>query len=377
MILKNVTFYNELFELEAGDIKIENGKIAEIGIIDMAGENCEGLIAMPGFIDIHIHGRAGADASDGTAEAIEVMADSLAKAGVTSFCPTTMTLPVEKLQNLGEIIGTFAENQKSGAKVLGINFEGPFISKEKKGAQNEAFIKAGNIEDFEKIYTSSHGLMKLMTVAPEAFPSDDFIKTASKKCSVSIGHSAANAKECQRAVDCGANHATHLYNAMTPMAHREAGIVGTVLDNEGVMCELICDGAHVSPAVLRNTFKILGENRGIVISDSMRAAGLGEGEFELGGQQVFVDEGAKYARLQNGTIAASITNVFEEFKNLISFGIGIKTALKACTINPAKSIGAQNRVGSIATGKEADIIFVDENLNLKAVMINGRWSVGI
>jgi N-acetylglucosamine-6-phosphate deacetylase len=158
---------------------------------------------------------------------------------------------------------------------------------------------------------------------------------------------------------------------MTPMSHREAGIVGTVLDNDNVMCELICDGGHICPAVLRNTFKILGEDRAVVVSDSMRGAGLGAGEFELGGQQVFVQEDGKYAVLADGTIAASITNIHREFKNLVEFGIDFKSALKACTINPAKAIKQESNIGSIQVGKCADLVFLDENLDIKEVYIDG------
>jgi N-acetylglucosamine-6-phosphate deacetylase len=157
---------------------------------------------------------------------------------------------------------------------------------------------------------------------------------------------------------------------MTPMEHREAGVVGTALDSD-VTCELICDGEHICPAVLRNAFKILGEDRGVVISDSMRGAGLGIGEFELGGQTTYVKEGYKVAKLQNGTIAASITNVFDEWKNLLNFGIDFKSALKACTINPAKAIREQGNIGSIAVGKYADFTVVNENLDLQEVYING------
>ena len=154
------------------------------------------------------------------------------------------------------------------------------------------------------------------------------------------------------------------------MTHREAGIVGTVIDSD-VTCELICDGGHICPAVLRNTFRMLGEDRAVVISDSMRGAGLGEGEFELGGQQVFVEKNGKYAVLADGTIAASISNLHTEFKNLLEFGIDFKTALKACTINPARVIGADDEIGSIAVGKCADFVFLDENMDIKEVYING------
>lgn len=374
MILKNVCFYNEVFEKEVGDIRIENGKFTEIGIINDPGEDKSGLIALPGFVDVHIHGCSGADACDCSENALQTMANTLAKQGVTSFCPTTMTLPVEKLEKIAATVADFRQKQTTGSKIAGINFEGPFIAMAKKGAQNGDYVVPGTEKDFDALYNASKGLMKLITVAPEAFDSDEFIKYASQKCNISVGHSCANGAECQKAVDLGVNHATHLYNAMTAMTHREPGIVGTCLDNDSVMCEIICDGAHVCPTVLRNTFKILGEDRAVVISDSMRGAGLGAGEFELGGQQVFVDENGRYARLADGTIAASISNVFNEFKNLLEFGIDFKTALKSCTINPAKSINAENEIGSVALGKQADLVFVDSQLNIKEVIINGTYA---
>lgn len=367
MILKNCTFFNESFEKEYGDIRIENGKFTEIGIFAESGMDMSGKIILPGFIDIHIHGGNGGDSSDGTTESLDKISTYLAKKGITSFCPTTMTLPVDTLIHIADIIAGY---KSKGAKVVGINLEGPFIAKSKCGAQNPEYIAAGNKRDIDDIYNAGAGLVKIITIAPEAFDSDELICSVSDYCTVSIGHSGANAEQCKRAIDCGARHITHLYNAMTPMTHREAGIVGTALDSD-VTCELICDGEHICPAVLRNTFKILGEDRAVVISDSMRGAGLGEGEFELGGQMTYVKDTDGVARLSDGTIAASITNVFDEFRNLLSFGIDFKAALKACTINPARVIKEDKNIGSIAAGKSADFIVTDEEFNLKEVYING------
>lgn len=368
MIFKNCTFYNEFFEKEFGDIEVENSIIKQIGIIDGDGKDMSGYILIPGFIDIHIHGCGGGDASDARTDSLDKITTELVKHGVTAFCPTSMTLSEEQLT---DIVKTIADYQTKGAKIAGINLEGPFIAMSKKGAQNGAFVRAGSIEEFNHLYKKSNEKIKLITIAPEAFDSKDFIEAVSKKCTVSIGHSAADAQQCKNAIEQGARHATHLFNAMTPMTHREAGIVGTVLDDKRMMCELICDGGHICPAVLRNTFAILGEDRAVAVSDSMRGAGLGEGEFELGGQQVFVKKNGKYAVLGDGTIAASITNMHTEFKNLISFGIDFKTALKACTINPAKAIKEDDKIGSIQTGKYADFVFLDENLDIKEVYING------
>ncbi len=368
MIFKNCTFYNEFFEKEFGDIEVENGLIKQIGILNGEGRDMSDFILIPGFVDIHIHGCGGGDAGDADSISLDKMTSELAKHGVTSFCPTTMTLGTEKLF---EIIKVLSDYKSKKSKIAGINLEGPFIASSKKGAQNADYIREGTIDEFDKLYKNSNHMIKLITIAPEAFDSCDFIKFASQRCTVSIGHSNANALECKNAVNRGVRHATHLFNAMTPMTHREAGIAGTMLDDERVMCELICDGGHICPAVLRNTFKILGEDRAITISDSMRAAGLGCGEFELGGQSVFVEKDGKYATLSDGTIAASITNLHTEFKNLLNFGIDFKSALKSCTINPAKAIKEDSKIGSIQQGKCADLVFLDENLNIKEVYING------
>lgn len=367
MILKNCTFFNEFFEKELGDIKIENGRFAEIGYFNEDGIDMSGKLILPGFIDIHIHGGEGADFSDGTARSIDTMSGYLAKHGVTSFCPATMTLSHRQLKNIAAVSNNYSAPK---SKLIGINLEGPYISMRKKGAQNPDYVRAGSIEEFDELY-NINSKIKLITIAPEAFDSEDFIKYVSKKAVVSIGHSCADSAECQKAIDLGARHITHLFNAMTPMTHREAGIVGTAFDNN-VTCELICDGEHICPAVLRNAFRILGEDRAVVISDSMRGAGLGTGEFELGGQMTYVTENDKVARLKDGTIAASITNVFDEFKNLLSFGIDFRTALKSCTINPAKVVNEDNSIGSIAVGKWADFIVTDEELNIKEVYINGK-----
>lgn len=369
MILKNCTFFNEFFEKEFGDIKIENGKIAEIGYFNEDGKDMSGKIILPGFIDIHIHGGGGADFCDTTPEAIDTISTYLAKRGVTAFCGTTMTLPHQRLK---KIVANASLHNAKKAKLAGINLEGPYIAMSKKGAQNGEYVRAGNVDELKELIEIGKGKIKIITVAPEVENNQEFIKKASDLICVSVGHSAANADECQEAFDNGARLATHLFNAMTPMTHRQAGIVGTALDNKNVRCELICDGEHICPAVIRNAFAILGENRGCVISDSMRGAGLGVGEFELGGQSAFVKDGYKVAKLADGTIAASITNVFDEFKNLVSWGVDFVTALKSCTINPATVIGEDDKIGSIAVGKCADLLVVDDKLNLEEVYIDGQ-----
>lgn len=370
MILKNCCFYNEAFKKDFADIEItQDGKIGDIGIIEKDGIDMSGKVLIPGFVDVHIHGANGGDFGDCSEESLEKMSSYLAKNGVTSFCPTTMTLPEKELSEILKTGASFSKKSK-GSKVAGFHLEGPFIAQSKKGAQNGKYVRAGSVEEFERLYECANGMVKLITIAPEAFESDEFISAVKEMCTVSIGHTAATAEECKKAISLGVSHATHLYNAMTPMTHRAAGAVGALLDSE-VMCEIICDGGHICPEVLRNTFKILGKNRAVVISDSMKAAGLGEGEYDLGGQRVLVLKGAKYATLEDGTIAASISNIYFEFKNLLSYGIDFEAALRSCTINPACSIGADKEIGSIAKGKCADIVALNENFEITDVFING------
>lgn len=371
MILKNVHFYNECFEKETADIKINDGKIEAIGVFDEDGENLNDYTVIPGLVDVHIHGANGGDFGDNSAESLNKISSFLLSHGITSFCPTTMTLNNTELKNIlktgKEYIG-----KESGAKVVGFHLEGPFISAKKCGAQDKRKIRYGTVEEFDELNKTSGGNIKIITIAPESFDSENFIKNVSKKAVVSIGHSSANAKEAKEAIEFGINHATHLFNAMTGMTHREPGIVGTAFDSENVFCEIICDGAHISPVVIRNSFKILGEHRAVVISDSMKAAGMPSGKYDLGGQDVFTKDGVKYALMEDGTIAASITNLFDEFKNLLDFGIDFKTALKSCTINPAKSINLDNTIGSIATGKDADLVVLDKNNSIKWVYLKGE-----
>lgn len=372
MIIKNASIFDEAFNKKLADIKIEGSKIAGIG--DYSGEegiDMSGCVITPGFIDLHIHGCAGADFCEGT-QAIETMSNHLIKHGVTSFCGTTMTLANKTLTEIVKSAKEVYGNEK-GSKLVGINLEGPFINVVKKGAQNEKFIRNGTIEEFRQLNKDSGNIVKLIDIAPESFESDEFIKEVSKETTVSIGHSNATYEQTRKAIDLGAGHITHLFNAMTSFNHRETGIIGAAFDTDKITCELVCDGQHVSPVMVRIAFKTLGDDRICVISDAMKAAGGEEGEYELGGQKVFVKD--NLARLADGTIAASVANIHQEFKNLIDFGVDEKSALKACTINPAKAIREEQSIGSIAVGKDADLIIFDNDYNIKKVVLKGEFAV--
>lgn len=367
MIIKNAKVCGSDFILQKNNIEIDGEFIKTIGAVDGDGEDFSGCVVLPGFIDIHIHGCNAADATDGKPESVAEMSRWLATKGVTSFCPTTMTLPESELEASFRYAANTMGNEE-GAYIHGINMEGPFISHAKKGAQAGEHIINPDVEMLRRLNDICP--VKIVVVAPEVDGAEEFIKKAKDVCTVSIAHTAGNYDDGISAVKWGASHATHLYNAMNGLTSREAGMVGAVLDSDNVRAEIICDGIHVCEPTLRITFKALGENRTVVISDAMMAAGLPDGDYTLGGQRV-IKKGD--ARLADGTLAGSVTNLFDEFRNLLSFGIDFSQAAKSVSINPAKAIGADKITGSIECGKYADLVILSEDFSeIKAVFVKGK-----
>ena len=372
MLLIHANYLDEDFRLVQGDIEIEDGKILRVGKDlprkeeDLAVDCAGSYTVVPGFVDVHIHGCAGADTCDATREALEAMAAFLLAHGVTSFCPTTMTTSRETIQAALLAAKDMMDHpMEGGARVVGVNMEGPFIAKERKGAQKEEDILPPDFPLFQRFYEESGGIVRLVDVAPEQPGGLDFVEKASQLCTVSIAHTTADYDQAKAAFDKGVTHATHLFNAMSGLHHPKPGVVGAVFDDSRVRGELICDGFHIHPAVLRAAFRLLGD-RALIVSDSMRANGMPEGEaFDLGGQMVTVHQGK--ALLPDGTIAGSVTNLHQEIKNLVSFGVPFEQAVKAATLLPARAIGLDGEIGSIAPGKRADLVVLDENLDIAAV----------
>ena len=373
MILKNATVYGGNFEPVKADVAIEGDRITGVGAVSGAGEviDLAGLTVIPGMIDMHIHGCAGADTGDATPEAMEAMSALLIQRGVTSFCPTSMTLSFEELTKIFANIAAM-QDKVSGASIVGINMEGPYIAMSKKGAQNAAYVRNPDKEEFRKLFDGCGGLVKVVDIAPECDGAEAFIKEVQPYCAVSIAHTAANYDEAVKAFEWGARHVTHLYNAQSGLTHRAPGVVGAAFDvgsRVGARAELICDGFHIHPAALRIAFRQMGEDGTVIVSDSMKAAGSVDGVYDLGGQPVYVRDGK--ALLEDGTIAASTSNLYEELKNVISFGVPVKQAIKSVTINPARAIRMDGEIGSIEPGKRADMVAFDKDWNIKLVVSKG------
>ena len=375
MIIKNAMVYTKGQSFQKGEIYMQDGVFSRQSS-DQATIDANGCYAIPGLIDIHFHGCAGYDLCDGTLSALEGIAQYEANAGITGICPATMTLPK---QALVRILRTADEYQKrcagqnyrgKGADLIGINMEGPFISAKKKGAQAVDHIRPCSVPLYRKLQEESGGLIRLVDIAPETEGAMEFIDQVKDETVISIAHTTADYDTASEALARGASHVTHLYNAMPPLNHRDPGVIGAARDAENCHVELICDGIHIHPAVVRATFEMFGAERVILISDSMRATGLTDGEYTLGGQDVYV-KGAK-ATLADGTIAGSATNLMGCLRRAVDMEIPLETAVGCATANPAREIGIYDRCGSITPGKDADLVLLDKDLQVKAVYINGR-----
>ena len=371
MVIKNATVLTDNFSFKKADVKIQNEKIIDISDNIEASDfyDAKGCYLVPGFVDAHTHGCVGFDTCDANQEGYEKMAEFYASKGVTSFLFTTMTLAKDELISILSAIDNFLSKSHRGAIPRGVYLEGPFISETKKGAQDAKYIAKPSREFFDELNLACGNRIRVVTVAPEAEGTCDFVSYASRICNVSIAHTDANFEEALSAIKHGASNITHLFNAMPPLHHRNPGVIGAGFDCENVGLEMICDGIHLNPAIIRSVFK-LAEDRVVLISDSMMASGLSDGKYSLGGQEVFVKD--KVARLESGTIAGSASNLHDCVKNCIAFGIKPEIAIKSATINPAKLIGMDKEIGSIAVGKRADLVILDGDFDIRDVFIGGE-----
>lgn len=366
MIIKNGLVFTEDGKFEPMTIYTQDDKIVklapsfdEIAASDDTVIDAKGCYVIPGLTDVHFHGCDDYDFCDGTQEAFKAISTYELKNGVTSICPATMTLPVDTLTDICTEAGKFAASQTEGADLVGIHMEGPFIAPAKKGAQNGAYIATITEELVHDWSKSSNGLVKIISLAPETPNAIDCIRAMSDEFIFSVAHTTADYDIAKAAMDAGALHVTHLYNAMPPFTHRAPGVIGAAADTKDCMVELICDGVHIHPAVVRSTFKLFGADRMILISDSMMATGKPDGTYALGGQPVHVN--GNKATLDDGTLAGSVTNLYGCMKTAVKMGIPLEDAVKAATINPCRSIKIDDQYGSISVEKKAHFVILDQN----------------
>jgi N-acetylglucosamine-6-phosphate deacetylase len=370
MVIKNAKVYTENFEFQEKDICVEQGVFTE----NASEQNivyADDLYAIPGLIDIHLHGAVGQDFSDGSAKAVEKIAEYEAFHGITTIMPTTMSIPSKELEKAVKAIASVKNNKETQADVAGIYLEGPFMSKERKGVHKEENLRKPDLALVDKLQKEAKGKIKIVTVAPELEGAIDFIQEGSKKYRISIAHTSAAYEVSKEAFAAGAKQLTHFFNGMAPFNHREPGIIGAALENDKCMAELICDEFHIHPTVINMTFRVFGAERVILVSDSMRATGMTDGEYMLGEHQVIVTDGV--ARMKDGNLAGSTRNLMDCLKIAVKdMKIPLETAIRAATLNPAIAAGVDEKYGSISTGKKANAVFVDKELNVVMVMKDGK-----
>jgi N-acetylglucosamine-6-phosphate deacetylase len=392
IVFTNAAVIKEDTILENGYVATAGKIITEIGSMEQYIPDANALeyrfsknyTIVPGFIDVHIHGANGADTMDGTQEALETIAKTLPKEGTTAFLATTMTASAEKTKKALKNAAAYCESQGyHQAELLGIHLEGPFISERRAGAQHPGYILNPDISLFDRWQNMAKDAIRLVTVAPELEGGMQLVEHCKAiGVTASIGHSNARYDEALKAIQKGVTHCTHLFNGMRGLHHREPGAVGAVLLHEQVCCELISDGIHISPEIIKLVYRIKGKDGIVLVTDAMRAKCLGKGIYDLGGQQVTVD--GKKAVLADGTLAGSILKMNNAVKNIIQFtGCSLIDAIHMATVNPAKQLGIYHRKGSIAVGKDADLVVLDDSLNVVMTFCRGRlaysrekeWSV--
>ncbi|MGW9855735.1 N-acetylglucosamine-6-phosphate deacetylase [Staphylococcus hominis] len=378
-VITNGIIYTEAQVINKGYIVIENGKISDIQKGNYAGDlkqiDVKGKHVLPGFIDIHIHGGYGEDAMDASYEGLNHLAKKLLSEGTTTFLATTMTQSDENIETALKNVVTCYQHQTIGeaAEIAGIHLEGPFISEYKVGAQNPKYVQCPSVEKIRHFQDIAKGLIKIITFAPEVEGAHDTLNALRDDIIFSMGHTVATYEEANEAVERGAKHITHLYNAATPFEHRNPGVFGAAWTNESLNTEIIGDGIHSHPAAVEIAYKQKGNTHMYLITDAMRAKGMKDGEYDLGGQNVIVK--GKEARLESGALAGSILKMNEGLRNLIQFTHDSLDHLwRVTSLNQAIALNIDKQKGSLSIGKDADIVIVDDEIRvdttIKAGMIH-------
>ena len=366
----------QVFDLENGfverDLCTDGMLISENSGDDVVIDAADCYV-IPGLVDVHFHGAVGEDFSDATAEGLQKIADYELSEGVTYICPAGMTLLEDQLTKICKNTAEHRKGNPTGAEVVGIHLEGPFLCVAKKGAQNEAFLHEPDIAMLRRLNEASEGCVKLVTVAPEEPNGIEFVREAAKDgITVSLGHTIANYDIASAAYAAGASHATHLYNGMPSFLHREPGVIGAACDAPHAKAELICDGVHIHGSVVRTTFKMFGKERMVIISDSLRATGMPDGIYPFGGQEIEVHGNRATIAGHPETLAGSVTSLMGCMRKAVEFGIPLADAVRASSYNPAQQIKIDDRCGSLEVGKEASIVLLNkEDLSIKKIIFKG------
>ena len=374
MFYKNARIFCSDFSFRNGAFEVVDGKFGGIMPDNVPADAVDlgGATVIPGLVEVHSHGNSGADFSDGDYEGLKTIAAYFASVGVTSFAPASMTLPYGVLEKAFANARKLVDEAPEGLSVLrGIHMEGPYFSYKKRGAQNPDNLKEPDFEGFKALQEGCGGLIRIVDVAPELPGAEDFVRQAKDFCTVSIAHTDAGYDAAKAAIHAGVTHLTHLYNAMPAIHHRDPGVIPAAAEAPNVRAELICDGLHAHPAMVRFAFSVFGGERMVLISDSGRCCGMPEGsKFALGGQDAWLRDGV--ARLADGTIACSAINLYQGLVNAIRFGVREEDAIRAASYNPACAIGAEGIVGTIETGKVADFLVCSPDYTERRVFLAGK-----
>ncbi|MBQ6407935.1 MAG: N-acetylglucosamine-6-phosphate deacetylase [Butyrivibrio sp.] len=384
MIIKGASVYTREHRFEKKNIITDGIMISALCASDEVRSNTEsneesgegkeildaiGLYAIPGLVDIHFHGAMGHDFCDADPDGLKEIARYEAKRGILAICPATMTYSEDILSGIMENAASFTADEDM-AELVGINMEGPFISPEKIGAQNPKYLMKPDASMFRRLQAKANGLIKLVDIAPELEGSIDFIKALSDDVKISIAHTACDYDTAIDAFNNGAGHVTHLFNAMPGLNHRDPGPIRAAMEKDAEV-EIIADGVHIHPAMVRMAFETFSEDKVILIADSMEATGLPDGEYQLGGQKVSVCGKKAVLSEHPDTIAGSVSNLFDCMKTAINMGIKKELVIRAASENPAKAIGISDRFGKISEGYMANIVLVDGNFEIKYVINRG------
>ncbi len=369
MVFQNVTYFGSDFRFHQGDVAVGRGKILDVQKTAETGDFSR--VLLPGLVDIHLHGCMGSDFSDGDYEGLKKIAVYEAQNGITSFSPASMALGEVELQKTFQTAARLKREAPEGlARIAGTTMEGPFFSAKRIGAQPKEHLKLPDMELFQRLNRAAEGLIKIVCVAPELEGALQFIQQAKAQAVVSIAHTDADYGAASAGFEAGASHVTHMFNAMPPLLHRAPGVIGAAMERENVAAEIICDGIHIHESAVRAAFRLLSPARICLISDSIRACGMPDGRYFLGGQEVWLNK--EKVTLTDGTIAGSAVNLFQCMKKAMEFGIAPEAAVRAATYNPAKVLGMEDEIGSIAQGGRADLIECNGEFDLMKVYIDGN-----